>query len=131
MEMGFREISKHLQIAPSTAHRIYRRFESTSDVGVHKQSGGSEHCKLDDHHELLLITLVAENPCLYFQEMCQKIETATGVKVSGSTVCRVLQKNRFTRKKVQTVAKQRSAEFRGYYMAQILQFNPELLCMGR
>ena len=47
-----------------------------------------------------------ENPSLYLKELCCEIYQATGVSVSGTTVCRVLRRNGFTRKKVQQVAKQ-------------------------
>ena len=32
MEMSYRDISKNLQIATSTAHRIFKRFEETGCV---------------------------------------------------------------------------------------------------
>ena len=68
MEMSFREISKHLQIATSTAYRIYKKFELTGDV----KQPSRQHCrKLDANHELLLIAMIIENPCLYLREMCE------------------------------------------------------------
>lgn len=45
------------------------------------------------------------------------IKEATGVTVSASTICRILKKNGFTRKKVQNVAKQRSIEYRAQFRA--------------
>ena len=69
--------------------------------------------------------LVLENPALYLQELCQLIHEATGVSVSGSTVCRVLRRNGFSRKKVQQVAKQRCTEYRAAFWARILQFPRE------
>ena len=105
MEMTFKEIATHLQIA---AHRIYHRFEITGSVDALKQGMRPQCRKLDDHHELLVIALLMENPCLYLYEICELIEKATNLKVSGSTVCRVLHRNGLTRKKVQTIAKQRS-----------------------
>ena len=103
--MTFREISRHLQISTSTAHRIYRKFEETGDVSPVRCNRCPDHRKLDEH-EFLLITIVMENPCLHLHEMCSQIFHTTGVQVSGSTVCRVLQRNGFTRKKIKIVAKQ-------------------------
>ena len=56
--------------------------------------------------------------------MCRQMEEATGIQVSDSTVCRVLRKNEFTRKKVQTIAKQRSVQYRSIFRAHVLQFTP-------
>ena len=70
------------------------------------------------------MSLIMENPCLYLQEMCRQMEEATGIQVSGSTVYRVLRKNGFTRKKVQTIAKQRSVQYRSIFRARVLQFTP-------
>ena len=111
--MSFKEISEHLQIATSTAHRIYKRFELTGDVEPMKPRKRYECRKLD-----------AQNPCLYLHEMCREIEEATGLQVAGSTVCRVLRKNGYT---VQTIAKQRSVEYRqGTYITIYCR----LLCVG-
>ena len=119
LQMSFRVISHHLQIAPST--RIYKRFEETGDVTYMKQPSQPTRRRLDEYHELLLIAMVMENPCMYLQEMCNQIELVTGVQVSGATVCRVLRKNGFTKNKIQIVARQRSVEYRAYFMAQVLQ----------
>uniref|UniRef100_A0A1X7TUU3 Transposase Tc1-like domain-containing protein n=1 Tax=Amphimedon queenslandica TaxID=400682 RepID=A0A1X7TUU3_AMPQE len=59
--------------------------------------------------------------------MLRIIEQKTGVQVSGSTVCCVLRRNGFTRKKIQVVAKQRSISYRSHFMAEILQFSPHQL----
>ena len=82
--------------------------------------------KLDDHHELLILGTVFSNPSLYLQELCE-LRVATGVSVSGSTVCRLLRRNGLSRKKMQQIAKQRCTDFRAAYMAQILQFPKERL----
>ena len=97
MEMSFRDISKHLQIAVSTAYR--KRFEQTGSVvpiGIKERS----YCKLDEHHQLLIIALIMHNPCMYLSELCYEIKQATGLEVSGSTVCQIMKSNGFSRKKV-------------------------------
>ena len=50
---------------------------------------------------------------------------ATGVSVSGATVCRVLQQNGYTRKKIVNIARQR---YRGAFMAHMLNF-PVYFCI--
>ena len=61
---------------------------------------------------------------MYLREICQRIEEATHTRVSGSTVCRILQKNGYTRKKIQ-VARQRSVEYRTVFMAEVLLYDLE------
>lgn len=127
LSMGytFEKIGICLQVAPSTAHRIFTRFQNTGEVAPLQPSSQEGLRKLDDHHELFIIGMIHENPCLYLSEICQAIKDATGVIVSGSTVCRILRKNGFTRKKAQQIAKQRCVEYRAMFMAQVLQFPRE------
>ena len=66
-----------------------------------------------------------ENPGLYLDEIKFKIKEATRVTVSGSTICRVLQRNGYMRKKILQVARQRSTEFRGLFLAEVLQYPHE------
>ena len=125
MDSTFEQIGKRLQIAPSTAHRIFSRFRETGNVAALKQPLREDTRKLDGHHELFILAMIHENPSLYLREICQAIFEATGVMVSGSTVCRVLRRNGYTRKKVQQVAKERCIEFRTAFMAHVLQFPRE------
>ena len=93
------------------------------DVSPVRHNRCPDHRKLDEHHEFLLIAIVMENPCLHLHEMCSQILHRTGVQVSGSTVCRVLEQNGFTRKKIKIVAKQRPRNYKAYFMAEIYNFH--------
>ena len=125
MEMQFREIARRLQIAVSTAHRIFKRFEESGEVSAAKQPKRLLARKVDDHHELLIIAIVIDNASVYLREICARIKEATGTEVSGSTVCRILRRNGYTRKKIQQVAKQRSVEYRSAFIAQVLQYDQD------
>ena len=125
MDKSFREISSCLQISIGTAHRIFKKFEATGEISSVRTK--SYNCrKLDDHHELLILGLIADNPCLYLRELSEMIFSATNVRASGSTICRVLQKNKFTRKKALQVAKQRCLEHRALFMARVLHYSSEM-----
>ena len=126
MDKSYREIAKCLQISNGTAHRIFKKFETTGEVSSVKLTEMHNFRMLDDHHELLILGLVADNPCLYLRELSQMIFTATNVRVSGSTICRALKKNGFTRKKAQQVARQRCIEYRAMFMARVLQYSSEM-----
>ena len=119
MGMSFRDIAKRLQIG---THRLYRRFTETGDFKKAERSCRRHTRKLDEFHELYIIGLLMENPGLYLNEMKLKIKEVTTVTVSGSTICRVLQRNGYTRKKILQVARQRCTEFRGLFMAEVLQY---------
>ena len=125
MNYSFEDIGIRLQIAPSTAHRIFTRFKITGDVAPKTQPLRPQIRKLDDYHELLIMGILLDNPCTYLREICHSIKEATGVVVSGATVCRVLKKNGFTRKKVQHVAKQRSIQYRAEFVAHAMLYNRE------
>jgi len=64
---------------------IWEKFVSEDDVSASKQPE-REHI-LDDHHELLIIAIVLEQPDIYLREICEYIHSATGTSVSESTIC--------------------------------------------
>ena len=86
---------------------------NSGDVGPAQRSTRSDSRKLDDQHELFILTLISENPTLYLKNICLMISKTTNVTVSASTVCRVI---RFTRKKLTQIAKQRCTFYRGDFM---------------
>ena len=118
MNHRFKDIGKRLQIAPSTAHRIFTRFKTTGDVAPSKQPLRPQHRKLDNHHELLIMGIVLANPSSYLREICYTVKEATGVEVSGSTVCRVLKRN-FHKE----TCKQRSIEYRAQFVARAMFYD--------
>jgi hypothetical protein len=71
---------------------------------------------LDEFQEIYILNLLAENPSLYLAELRLKIQATTGIAVSGSTICK---RNGL---KIVHVARQRCIEYRGAFMAHILQF---------
>ena len=127
MGLTFKEIAIRLQIGVGTAHRLYARYVETGDVAPKTQPARPDCKKLDNLHELYVIALIHENPALYLHEICAKIFEATGVTVSGPTVCKVLHRNGFTRMKIVKVAIQRSTEHRGAFMANVLQYPRDFL----
>ena len=76
--------------------------------------------------ELFIIGLVLESPTLYLSELCAQVEDISGIEVSEATICRLLRRHGFTRKKIRQVAAQRSVELRGEFIAQALLYEKEL-----
>ena len=70
-----------------------------------------------------ILSTVFENPNYYLKEIVLEVHECTGRKVSISTIRRVIHKNSLTRKKIQCIAAQRNAKFRGDYVAEVLMYN--------
>ena len=122
MELSFREISKRLCIASSTACEIFKRFESTGSVQPTSQPCRPSMRKLSESDDRLIVALIMESPTLYLHEICKEIQQITGKSISESTVCRVLRKHGFTRKKVRMIASQRCEYLRAMFMAEVLLY---------
>ena len=72
MKMKFKDIAKGLHIVPSTAYRIYK---TTGDAELkEKPRFRYDVQKLDAHHELLIIGMLMQNPCMCLHEICNCIE---------------------------------------------------------
>ena len=125
IELTYTEISERLNVAVSTVHSTCKKFENTGDVQSSKQPLRPQSRKLDENHERLLLAILIETPTLYLHEMCKHILDTTGVVVSEATICRLLRRHGFTRKKIRHVALQRSTELRALFMAQALSFPRE------
>ena len=61
LDYSFKDIATALNIAPSTAHRIYTHFVATGDVKPQKSTPKPEMRALDEYGELLLLSIVLHN----------------------------------------------------------------------
>jgi transposase len=77
-------------------------------------------------HELYILGIIADNPGLYLHEITTRIKEATNVTVDASTVCRLLRRNGFTRKKIVQTAKQRCSEYRATFMANTFAYKKDM-----
>lgn len=125
-DFTFKQIAQNLSISTATASNIFRLFQATGEVDPKSPSKRDAVRKLDDHHELYIIGLIFECPTLQLQEIACKVQEITGTEVSISTLCRLLRRHGFTRKKVQSVAQQRNLDFRALYMARIVTFTKDM-----
>ena len=122
MELPFKTIACNLSVSIGTVHNICKRFEQTGCVDSCKPDRANTRV-LSQYDELLIIGLLMDNPSLYLGEICCRIECSTGIRVTPSTICRIIHRHGLTRKKIQQVALQRSAQHRGDFMAEIQFFN--------
>ena len=124
MDLTYRHIARNLSISVGAVHNVLKLFEETGEVSP-KKPEREDMRKIDNSDELFILGLLLENPSLYLGEICQRIDSTFGIHVTPSTVCRIILRNGFTRKKIQQVAKQHSVEFRGRFFAEVQHYCPE------
>ena len=122
MSLTYRKVAQNLNVAVGTVHNVLRRFQATGELEPTK-SDRSNTRKLSNNQELLLVGLFLDNPGLYLGEVCREVADITGTQISPSTVCRILRRHGFSRKKIQQVALQRSAIARAKFMADMQFFH--------
>jgi len=97
MGLKFIDIAENLWISAGTAYNIVKRLQLTGDVGVKKHPKKDK--KLDQYHEIYIINLILDSPSLQLKEISSEVSQITGTTVSSSTLCRLLARYGFTRKK--------------------------------
>lgn len=68
MNLFYKEIAANLNVAASTVHRIYKRFENTGGVSPRRSKSRSQLRKLTTQEELHVIGIVLDNPSIYLSE---------------------------------------------------------------
>ena len=126
MGLTFPDIARRLNIALSTAHRIFSIFECNGTVEPATRNTSRLQMRvLDQTGELYVIGLILHSPTLYLGEIVKLIKDNLGVDLSAATICRLLKRYGHTRKKVRQVAQQRCAALRGHFMAHISLYTCE------
>ena len=124
LDLKYEDIARNLNISLGTAYNIFKLFKATGEVD-HKKPPPRER-KLDRHHELYIIGFILHFPTLQLSELVDKVKEISGTTTSTSTLCRLLAKHGFTRKKVQHVATQRRLDLRASFMANVYSFSREM-----
>lgn len=125
--LKYRDIAANLGVSLGTVANIIKLFETTGSVDPKVQPTRNDLRKLDDVHELYILGLIYDNPALQLHEICNKVEEATAVVVSGPTICRLLRRNGLTRKKIRYIALQRCSNMRAEFIARISFYPVEQL----
>ena len=96
-EGSLREIAKRFKVSLSFVQRLMKRYRETGKLEA-AAGGRGFAAKLADY-ERLVEELVLENNDATLTEIKETIYQRTQVNVSCSSLCRFLQKRRWTRKK--------------------------------
>ena len=89
MHLSFEAIARHLNIATSTAHRIYSLFDRTGSVDPQTSKHKEYRRVLGPVNEVFVLGIILENPSMYLYEVCEEISDSLQISVSPSSICRL------------------------------------------
>ena len=101
-------------------YNVLKTFENYGEVSNLSKRRRTDLRALTASEEMFVVGLVLESPCLYLREIRQEVEEKCGFPISASTICRLLGRHGFSRKKVQKVALERNLEDRTDFVADML-----------
>jgi transposase len=93
-----RQLAQRFTVSPDFVQRLLQWERETGSV-VPKSSPRGPKARLDEPHHLVLIQLVEADNDATLQQLAERLQEATGVRVSGSTISRTLKKIGLSRKK--------------------------------
>ena len=120
----YKDIAKNLNVDASTVCRRVKQFQEETSVAAKKNEG--DH-KMTDLEQFAILEAVLKNPGIYLCEIQRHVETIAGMMVSESAICRFLQQNNFSHKKLHFVASQRSEEIRAKFIGDCSLYGVEML----
>ena len=121
------QVATNLCVDTSTVHRIVSRFQATGVVSKKPYSVANRIVKLTNAVQLTVLNLVLEKPGIYLWEIQQELMWICGAYVSPSSLCNMLKRNNFTRKKMQLIAQQRDEQLRATFAIDVSLYTDDLL----
>lgn len=122
--LSYQQIASNLCVDVFTVWRTVKRFQVQGTVAPTKNVA---HYKLSDFEMFAILEIVLENPSIYLKEICKHISDNFGTVIAESTVCRFLQHNNFSHKKLSNIARQRNLGLRSYFMEECKSYTPEMM----
>lgn len=93
-----RQLADRFKVSLSFVQRVLRRYRQTGERNA-RQRGATLSPTVSGTHLETVKALVAEQPDALLQELCERLQARTGVKVSVPTMHRAVQNLRLHRKK--------------------------------
>ena len=94
------QLADRFRVSYSFVSRLLRRFDATNSIEPLPHGGGKQPL-IDSKHLDTVKELVEEDNDATLQELRDRLEEKTDIKVSIPTMCRLVQKLNLTRKKKQ------------------------------
>ena len=117
------EVAKNLCVDTSTVCRIIAKFDATGDVVKKKYSCYDRNTKLSKPIQLVILQFVVNKPDVYLCEIQEELRFAFNQEVSEASICKLLKKNNFSRRKLQLIALQHDEDIRALFIADVAIFS--------
>ena len=126
LNKSFTDIASNLCVDQATVKRIVDLFESTGDVLKRPYPKHRLQRKLTLTAELILLTIVIEQPGTKLREMQVQLKDY-GIEVSKSTICNFLHRSGFSYQRMVLIAKQRDEDLRMVFANDVSMYDPGML----
>lgn len=93
-----RQLAHRFAVSPDFVQRLLKRERETGSVVPNACPRGPK-AHLNEHHHVVLTQLVEADNDATLRQLAERLQQATGVTVSGSTISRTLKKLGLSRKK--------------------------------
>lgn len=97
-EMSIRQLAQRFRVAKSFIQKLLKQERETGDIKPRPQ-GGSPEPKLKEEQLVILVEILEANNDATLVELCDLLEEKTGIKVSRTTMGRLVQKLNYSFKK--------------------------------
>lgn len=97
-KISIAKVAERFCVAKSFVQKIIKQWRQTGDLSPRKRSGGQK-LKLSQSQIIMVGDWVNEKNDITLEKIQQRLEQEENIKVSLSTICRVLQNLNLSRKK--------------------------------
>lgn len=109
---SIRKLAAHFGVAKSFVQKLIKQYKETGDISPRKQ-GGSPPPKLNSEQLVILTEIIDNHNDATLEELCDLLEEKVGVKISRSTMSKIIRKLNYTfKKKHFTQQRKKVREFR-------------------
>ena len=126
MGLSYGDISNNLGISKSTSQRTVSLFLTSGNVQKKSYPTPRAYTKLTSPAKLHILHLVIEKPYLYLDEIQDNLRQTLFINISLATISRFLQKNSFTRQRLQRVALHRDLLLRCQFSNDMALFKQDM-----
>lgn len=93
-------IAQNLCVDRSTVRRVLKIFNLTGQVSKKSYPKDRSYCKLTKPAQLLILKLAIDQPGIYLREIQSELHSTMGIHVEISTICKFMNRMKFTRQKM-------------------------------
>jgi len=97
-KISIAKVAQRFGVAKSFVQKIIKQWRETGDLSPRKSSGGQQ-LKLSQSQIIMVGDWVNEKNDITLEKIQQRLEEEENIKISLSTICRVLQSLNLSRKK--------------------------------